>query len=188
MKTSDNKNSISGSRRLARVKVLQMLMAYFASQVPWQQTFDYIFEHDFSFEAEEDTDQGKLLTREEIAALEADKSIYWSPAHRQFALKYVRSAVDFDEEAAVIINELARNWKADRIASVDRVVLKMAIVEFLHFPEVPIKVTINECIELAKGFSTGKSNEFVNGMLEAIAQKLKAEGKIVKNSRGEREK
>lgn len=89
-----------------------------------------------------------------------------------------------DEALSLLINPLLKNWDADRVASLDMILIKMATVEFMHCPTIPIKVTLNEYIELAKTYSTSKSKEFINGVLEAVSQQLLGEGKINKEGRG----
>jgi len=88
---------------------------------------------------------------------------------------------DYYEE---LITEKAVNWEFDRIASMDILILKMALAELLDFPSIPIKVTLNEYIELAKYFSTPKSSTFVNGILDKLIAELNKEKKIKKTGRG----
>ncbi len=83
-----------------------------------------------------------------------------------------------------IIEENVQNWKLDRIATVDLILIKMAITEFLEFKEIPVKVTMNEYIEICKDYSTPKSKVFVNGVLDKSQKMLKEEGKLVKSGRG----
>ncbi|MEX0906268.1 MAG: transcription antitermination factor NusB [Balneolaceae bacterium] len=83
-----------------------------------------------------------------------------------------------------IIQKHINNWEVHRLAMMDKLILRMAISEFLYFEEVPTKVTINEAIELAKSYSTRKSGNFVNGILDAVLNDLKKENKIVKKGRG----
>ncbi|TDQ27939.1 transcription antitermination factor NusB [Tenacibaculum caenipelagi] len=82
------------------------------------------------------------------------------------------------------IKEKTPNWETDRIADIDMIIIKMAITEFLHFPSIPSRVTINEYIELAKDYSTNKSGYFVNGVLDKLAKDYLAEDKMVKIGRG----
>ena len=77
-----------------------------------------------------------------------------------------------------------QNWEPDRIAMMDTLLMKLALAEFLHFPSVPVKVTINEYLEISKEFSTPKSNSFINGILDKILAELKADNKIKKTGRG----
>ncbi|MGO3806539.1 MAG: transcription antitermination factor NusB, partial [Sphingobacterium sp.] len=80
----------------------------------------------------------------------------------------IRDAKEFQE----MISEKTKNWEADRIALVDNILMQMAICELINFPTIPVKVTINEYIELSKSFSTVKSNTFINGILDKILAEL----------------
>ena len=71
-----------------------------------------------------------------------------------------------------------------RLAALNRIILVMGITEFLHFDDIPTKVTINECIELAKKYSTFKSGKFVNGILESALKSLKEQDRVNKTGRG----
>ena len=76
------------------------------------------------------------------------------------------------------------NWDKDRIAEIDHILLKMAICEFVHFPSIPEKVTINEYLEIAKEYSTPKSSIFINGILDKLVREYKSTGKMQKVGRG----
>ena len=76
------------------------------------------------------------------------------------------------------------NWDKDRIADIDAILLKMAICEFLHFPSIPERVTINEYLEIAKEYSTPKSSVFINGILDKLVKEYKQDGKLNKMGRG----
>jgi N utilization substance protein B len=76
------------------------------------------------------------------------------------------------------------NWDAERIAELDTIILKMAICEFLKFPSIPVKVTINEYLEIAKEYSTPKSSIFINGILDNLIKEFQTENKIQKTGRG----
>ncbi len=76
------------------------------------------------------------------------------------------------------------NWEADRIADIDMIIIKMAITEFLHFPSIPSRVSINEYIELAKDYSTNKSGYFINGVLDKLAKDYLSSNQMVKIGRG----
>lgn len=86
--------------------------------------------------------------------------------------------------ADALIEAHARNWAIGRIAVLDRLLLRMAITEFLRFEDVPPKVSINEAIEVAKEFSTDQSGTFVNGILDAALATLRDEGRLKKSGRG----
>ncbi|MBC6427517.1 MAG: transcription antitermination factor NusB [Ekhidna sp.] len=88
---------------------------------------------------------------------------------------------DFLEE---IIQERTKNWDVDRIALTDRVILKLALVEMINSPSIPLKVTINEAIEVSKQYSTPKSKQFINGVLDVLSNMLTLRGIIRKSGRG----
>ncbi len=83
-----------------------------------------------------------------------------------------------------IIEKHINNWKMERLATLDKVILRIALCEFLYFAEIPTKVTINEAIEIAKNYSTEKSGNFINGILDAALANLNKEGKVHKKGRG----
>ena len=101
-----------------------------------------------------------------------------------FASSLLRKTVEYKDELDREVKELVANWEFDRIALVDRLIMRMAFCEICHFKEIPPKVTINEAIELAKMYSTEKSSKFVNGILDSFYKKLKKEQKIHKVGRG----
>lgn len=107
-----------------------------------------------------------------------------SPADKLFTENLFLKAVRLQEECERLITSKIENWELDRIALMDRLILRLGIVELLEFEDIPPRVTVNEAIELAKNFSTAKSGKFVNGVLDAILIDLKAAGRITKKGRG----
>ncbi len=93
-------------------------------------------------------------------------------------------AIDREEEYENLIEEKSKNWEIDRVALTDRIILEMAIGEMIHFTSIPVKVTINEYIELSKLYSTPKSKQFVNGLLDVLSVELQKDGQIKKSGRG----
>lgn len=83
-----------------------------------------------------------------------------------------------------IIKKHINNWRIERLNVMDKVILRMALCEFMFFDSIPTKVTINEAIEIAKRFSTKKSGNFINGILDAALNQLTKDGKIEKTGRG----
>jgi N utilization substance protein B len=83
-----------------------------------------------------------------------------------------------------LVEPTLKNWDPDRVAVIDMILLTMAVAEFLFFPTIPTKVTLNEYVEIAKLYSTPKSKDFINGILDRLMKTLKAEGKIQKEGRG----
>lgn len=95
-------------------------------------------------------------------------------------LKTIAQASTYD----AVLAEKAQNWRTERFVMMDKIILEMAITEMLTFPSIPVKVTINEYIELAKNYSTPKSKTFVNGLLNTLSETLKEQGLIKKSGRG----
>ncbi len=103
---------------------------------------------------------------------------------RRFAEKLFFRTLENEPELDEVIIKHIKNWEIQRLALIDRLILKMALCEFLYFDEIPTKVTINEAIEIAKKFSTGKSGRFVNGILDASLEYLSGSDRINKKGRG----
>ena len=102
----------------------------------------------------------------------------------KFATSLFLRTLDLAEEADAIIGRHAENWDLERIALVDRILLRMAICEILTFEDVPPKVSINEAIEIAKRYSTPKSGPFINGILDTVVLELQRDGRMKKSGRG----
>ena len=101
-----------------------------------------------------------------------------------FVQKLFRKVILTDEENSRIIRAKSKSWDYERIPMLDVILLKMAIVELKEMETIPIKVTLNEYIELAKYFSTPKSKTFINGVLDKLIGEFYAEGTIKKTGRG----
>jgi N utilization substance protein B len=142
------------TRRKLREKVLQILYAYELSNDSLDLMFEEMLEDVNDEEAREFVKSLTLLT--------------------------IKNRDEYDE----MIKQVLKNWEIDRIAVIDRLLIRMATCEMLHFPEIPPKVSINEVIEIAKRYSTEQSDKFINGVLDAILKKLKQENRIVKRGRG----
>lgn len=105
-------------------------------------------------------------------------------AAMKFGTSLFLRTLDHTEEADELIRKHLKNWDFDRVALVDRLVLRVAIVELLTFEDIPPKVSINEGIEIAKKFSTARSGQFVNGILDAVLLELQETGRLQKSGRG----
>lgn len=103
---------------------------------------------------------------------------------KDFALQLFRKTYLNDEMLSLEMLGKTPNWDKDRIAEVDMILIKMAICEFLKFPSIPVKVSINEYLEIAKEYSTPKSSIFINGVLDKLSKEYQADKKLNKMGRG----
>ena len=142
-------------RRLVRERVLQALYAYELSHEPIQFIIENI-----------------------VADLETQ------PESFAFAKQLILKVIESNEELDDLIRQRIEHWEFNRLAIIDRIVLRMSICELLYFDDIPPKVSINEAIEIARDFSTEKSDKFVNGVLDSILDDLKKDGRIKKSGRG----
>ena len=101
-----------------------------------------------------------------------------------FGEQLIHQVCTRNEEFFELIEPTLKNWDADRVAVMDMILLKMALCELLIFPTIPTKVTLNEFVEISKLYSTEKSKDFINGILDRLMKKLNKEGKIKKEGRG----
>lgn len=101
-----------------------------------------------------------------------------------YAVELFRKVVLNEEKLNEEISGKTTNWDQERIADVDLIILKMGISEFLYFPSIPVRATINEYLEISKEYSTPKSSIFINGILDNVAKELSANGKLNKIGRG----
>lgn len=102
----------------------------------------------------------------------------------KFAERLFLKVVNRQDVLDDVIQAHIKNWRIDRLTAVDRLILRLAIAEFLFFDDIPTKVTINEAIEIAKKYSTKKSGNFVNGILDSALEQLQEEDRIQKKGRG----
>lgn len=140
----------------------------------------------------EDKDIVKALVEKTVKSFEPETqqeialhtlSLNWEDDKGFIEILYERSTNLKPHHKELIANN-TRNWEVERLPLTDRIILEMAISELLSFPNIPVKVTINEYIELAKMYSTPKSRNFINGILDVIAKELMESGEIKKSGRG----
>lgn len=141
-------------RRIVREKVLQILYAYELNDVSLQPL--------------------SLEILSEVTD-ETDKA---------FAKHLTKAVLANVEELDNRIIQRVTNWEMNRIALIDKILLRIGICELLHFPDIPPKVSINESIEIAKEYSTAGSAKFINGILDAVLDEEKKDGKLNKSGRG----
>ena len=104
-----------------------------------------------------------------------------SDEEKEFARKLFRAAILNDVEYQHYMNEVSRNWDLSRLAYMDIVIMQIAIAELMTFPNIPVSVTINEFVDIAKLYSTPRSGGYINGMLDAIARNLIKSNRLMKH-------
>jgi len=110
--------------------------------------------------------------------------LYKDDEDREFAIDLFVKTVANSDRFSALVAEKTPGWDADRIAQLDLIMMQMAVCEFMKFPSIPTKVTINEYLELSKDFSTPKSKVFINGVLDKLWRDLDKDGEINKSGRG----
>ena len=103
---------------------------------------------------------------------------------RKFSIKLVSDVIKNRTVLDEKIGQRVNNWELDRIALIDKLLLRMGIAELMFFPDIPPKVSINEVIEIAKEYSTAGSGKFINGILDAVLSNLRNTGLLNKAGRG----
>ena len=126
----------------------------------------------------------KTLSKQKANGLFVLGSLYKDKDDEDFVSDLFRKTVLKQAEYEKDIAEKTPNWETDRIAEIDMILIKMSITEFINFPSIPTRVTINEYIEISKDYSTTKSSYFINGVLDKISKEFVANKKIVKIGRG----
>jgi N utilization substance protein B len=126
----------------------------------------------------------KTLSKQKANGLFVLGSLYKDKDDEDFVSDLFRKTVLKQAEYEKDIAEKTPNWETDRIAEIDMILIKMSITEFINFPSIPTRVTINEYIEISKDYSTAKSSYFINGVLDKISKEFVANKKIVKIGRG----
>lgn len=160
---------------------------------------NYVCNNDFFHQYYEDTfihwaddlDAAQMMTTKTLKTMDEKSNenhplvkLYKDEDDQEFGQIMFKKVVANNNRYSSWIAEKTQNWEADRIASVDFILMKMALVELIDFEEIPIKVTLNEYIELSKQYSTPKSASFINGVLDKLVADLKANGTINKVGRG----
>jgi N utilization substance protein B len=143
------------NRRTIREKVMQVLYAYEITHDPIEPIVKNVFED----------------------ILQDNESM-------GFAYQLIEKVISNVNEIDGKIRSRVNNWEFKRLAIIDKILLRIAICEFLFFPDIPPKVTLNEAIEIAKKFSTDKSSKFINGILDAVLISLNETDSMHKTGRG----
>jgi transcription antitermination factor NusB len=184
--------TIYGSRRLVREKALQTLVAHFISGVNINLLIKHIFYHIFAVDVYNENDNNnsysnkdiRLLSEEELINIDSDIMIKWKKEEVEFGKNIIFFTIKNYDDFVNYINDASVNWDFDRITIIDKTIIMIAITEFMSAPDIPIKVSINEALDLAKIYSTDKSPIFINGILEKIRFILEEKKLINKSERG----
>jgi transcription antitermination factor NusB len=193
---------------LAEVKASELYQNYMASKTttfeedrqfaidmfmeliaPNEKLYDYLEDHKLTW-----IDDIPLVNTQIVKQLRTIKSsedqsfavprLYKDAEDKDFASALFRKTVLNETEFGKEYIDKTPNWDTERIAEIDTIILKMAICEFMKFPSIPVKVTINEYLEIAKEYSTPKSSIFINGILDNLVKEYQAANKLNKVGRG----
>jgi len=131
----------------------------------------------------------KVLYANEFNDIATDTQIeYLKQTDQETPSKFSLKIIDFytanKSEYDELIKSKLKGWKFERVAVIDRILLRIALVEFLNFEDIPPKVTMDEMIEIGKMYSTEKSINFINGILDALLKQLKIDNRVKKSGRG----
>jgi N utilization substance protein B len=168
----------------------ESLIRMFKKHLINDETFQEMLEEESIFWID-DLDHAASMVIKTIKSInEEDEDVEILPLWRNddddksFAKNLFTQSLAQGEENEKLIKEGAQNWELERIALLDKIIMKMALAEAKTFPSIPLKVTLNEYIELSKFYSTEKSHGFINGILDQLFTKLKESGAIKKTGRG----
>lgn len=176
-------STIKGNRSLVRSKVLQILYAFKLGKDELDKEFSHIFYRDFNFDDLNEKSE-KLLKPSEVYEMGADIPIIWDHSQIEFAGDLLRNCLNNEQIVNDILEKHAQNWSLDRISIMDKIIISIAISELLNFPNIPPRVSIDEAINLSKQYSTDKSGEFINGVLDAVFKDFTSTGKLIKTGLG----
>ena len=179
--TSSSQSSFKGDK--------EFLLSVFDNYIIENDLLHYILEEESIFWMD-DLPFVANLVYSQIKATEIGESrviatnVFKNKDDRTFAENLFSKTIVNHKEFESIISKRAKNWDLDRIATMDQILLKMALCELIYFDEIPVKVTLNEYIEIAKYYSTSNSKGFINGILDKVLSEYKETGEIKKVGRG----
>ena len=178
----NNKNSFDEDQ--------QFIEAIFTDIIaPNEKLYDYLEDHKLTWI--DDIPMVNTLIVKQIKDLKSSaeatykvSKLYKDQEDKEFVINLFRKTILNETELAKEYIDKTPNWDTERIAEIDTIILKMAICEFLKFPSIPVKVTINEYLEIAKEYSTPKSSIFINGILDNLVKEFEVNKKLLKTGRG----
>jgi len=156
------------TRRKIRIKVFQAVFAWMSAQEEPAWLFERILQ-----------ETGQVLRAQQKTADAGEALTDW-----QFMEKLFYTTIREHDAYLQLIQERLQNWDMHRVALADRVLILLGLTEILHFEQIPVKVTINEYLEIAKEFSTERSASFINGVLDSLQLQLAQAGEFTKSGRG----
>ena len=137
---------------------------------------------------QDDLDHVSSMVIKTLKSIDANLSFkimtLWKEDEKEFALNLFRQAILNKSSNDSILQKYSKNWESERLAKMDSLLMNLAITEAKEFSSIPLKVTLNEYIEISKYYSTPKSNGFINGILDKIFEDFKKDGKLKKVGRG----
>jgi len=137
---------------------------------------------------QDDLDHVSSMVIKTLKSIDADLSFkvmpLWKEDEKEFALNLFRQAILNKSSNDSLLQKYSKNWESERLAKMDSLLMNLAITEAKEFSSIPLKVTLNEYIEISKYYSTPKSNGFINGILDKIFEDFKKDGKLKKVGRG----
>jgi len=165
----------------------QLLFDFFTNELEEYDMFYEILEEQSIF-WNDDVDFMIIMAAKTIQDMSPGKTaffpMYKSDEDREFAFGLLRASIVHYDEYRKLIEEYIDNWDIERVAQIDNLILHIAINELVEFPSIPVKVTFDEYLELAKYYSTPKSSIFINGLVDKISTDLTEKGIISKSGRG----
>lgn len=163
-------------------------LTFYQSIIVYGSMDDYLQSYDLHYE--ENKKPIKSMVSKTLKSMSLGKPVElifltsnWEEDREYFEDLY-DSTINLSADSEKFIIESAQNWDFERITLADRVILKMAYAELIRFSNIPVKVTVNEYVDVSKKYSTPKSKKFVNGILDVMIRQLTADGKIKKSGRG----
>jgi len=180
---ADNRDSYANDR--------EMLVSVYRQLIPEFDSFSQHFQEKSIYWDEEDFDYASFLVANLLKKSGEQKSIdsilkpvYENKEDKEFVETLFKQTITKSKETEKLIIDKTKNWDVDRIALIDMILMKMAVTEIMNFNMIPIKVSMNEYIDISKSFSSPKSGQFINGIIDKVVNELKDQKKFKKIGRG----
>ncbi len=167
----------------------EFLLSIFDKNIIEDELLHHILEEESIFWMDDLPFVGNIIYSQIKATKNEESRILFSTTFKnkddnEFAKELLRKTILNHKEFEEVITKKAKNWDLERIATMDQILLMMALCELMYFAEIPVKVSLNEYIEVAKYYSTDKSKGFINGILDKVISEYRKSGKIKKVGRG----